>query len=86
MQGSGTTPIVFVHGSPGGWASWARFLDAPALGAFGTRMAIDGALHDWIGKRLGQPTWRLLGLEPTSPPTSTAGRAPSGRNIARARG
>ena len=36
----------------------------------GTRMAIDGALHDWIGKRLGQPTWRLLGLEPTSPPTS----------------
>jgi len=36
----------------------------------GTRMAVDGALHDWIGKRLGQPTWRLLGLEPVSPPTS----------------
>ena len=36
----------------------------------GTRMAIDGALHDWIGKRLAQPTWRLLGLDPTSPPTS----------------
>jgi L-alanine-DL-glutamate epimerase-like enolase superfamily enzyme len=36
----------------------------------GTRMAVDGALHDWIGKRLGQPTWRLLGLEPTSPATS----------------
>jgi L-alanine-DL-glutamate epimerase-like enolase superfamily enzyme len=36
----------------------------------GTRMAVDGALHDWIGKRLGQPVWRLLGLEPTSPPTS----------------
>ena len=36
----------------------------------GTRMAIDGALHDWIGKRLGQPTWRVLGLAPTSPATS----------------
>ena len=36
----------------------------------GTRMAVDGALHDWIGKRLGQPTWRLLGLEPVSPATS----------------
>ncbi len=36
----------------------------------GTRMAIDGALHDWIGKRLGQPTWRLLGLDAVSPPTS----------------
>ena len=38
--------------------------------ASGTRMAVDGALHDWIGRRLGQPTWRLLGLPPTSPPTS----------------
>ncbi|MSO46953.1 MAG: dipeptide epimerase [Thermoleophilia bacterium] len=36
----------------------------------GTRMAIDGALHDWVGKRLGQPTWRVLGLSPTSPATS----------------
>ena len=36
----------------------------------GTRMAVDGALHDWIGKRLGQPTWRLLGLDPVSPATS----------------
>ncbi len=41
MPGRGSTPIVFIHGSPGGWASWARFLDAPALGAFGPRLAID---------------------------------------------
>ena len=26
--------------------------------------AIDAALHDWIGKRLGIPTWKLLGLNP----------------------
>ncbi len=25
--------------------------------------AVDSALHDWVGKRLGVPVWRLLGLE-----------------------
>ena len=54
-------------------------------GEQGAKAALDGALHDWIGKRLGQPVWRLLGLEPSGPPTSytisidtlagTAGRA-----------
>jgi L-alanine-DL-glutamate epimerase-like enolase superfamily enzyme len=34
------------------------------------KSALDAALHDWIGKRLGQPVWRLLGLEPLGPPTS----------------
>jgi L-Ala-D/L-Glu epimerase len=34
------------------------------------KSALDAALHDWIGKRLGQPVWRLLGLEPSGPPTS----------------
>lgn len=44
-------------------------LEAAGL-AGGTRMAVDGALHDWIGKRLGQPTWRLLGLPSRMPVTS----------------
>lgn len=39
-------------------------------GEQGAKMAIDGALHDWLGKRLGEPTWRLFGLSPTCPPTS----------------
>src|SRR3954471_7253592 len=39
-------------------------------GEQGAKQAIDGALHDWLGKRLGEPVWRLLGLSPTSPPTS----------------
>lgn len=39
--GNGITPILFVHGSPGGWKSWARFLDAPALAGFGPRIAVD---------------------------------------------
>jgi L-Ala-D/L-Glu epimerase len=34
------------------------------------RAAVDGALHDWVGKRCGQPTWRLLGLSRVTPPTS----------------
>ena len=34
------------------------------------KAALDGALHDWIGQRLGVPLWRLLGLSPDAPPTS----------------
>ena len=34
------------------------------------KAALDGALHDWIGRRLGVPLWRLLGLSPTAPSTS----------------
>jgi L-alanine-DL-glutamate epimerase-like enolase superfamily enzyme len=39
-------------------------------GPQGAKMALDGALHDWLGKRTGQPVWRLLGLDPSGPPTS----------------
>jgi L-Ala-D/L-Glu epimerase len=40
-------------------------------GSTGAKMALDGALHDWIGRACGQPTWRLLGVDPqTMPPTS----------------
>lgn len=35
------TPLLFVHGSPGEWQSWARYLDAPALAGFGVRIAMD---------------------------------------------
>ena len=34
------------------------------------KAALDAALHDWIGRRLGVPLWRLLGLSPEAPPTS----------------
>jgi len=32
--------------------------------------AIDMALHDWIGKKLGVPVWRLLGLDRARTPLS----------------
>jgi L-alanine-DL-glutamate epimerase-like enolase superfamily enzyme len=55
--------------------------DPFALEAIGARLedvdgeaagkaALDAALHDWIGKRLDLPVWRLLGLEPQAPATS----------------
>ena len=34
------------------------------------KAALDAALHDWIGRRLGVPVWRLLGLSPEARPTS----------------
>jgi len=34
------------------------------------RAALDGALHDWVGRRLGVPVWRLLGLSRRAPVTS----------------
>lgn len=38
--------------------------------------AVDSALHDWVGKRLGVPVWRLLGLaRPEARTTYTIGVA-----------
>lgn len=46
-------------------------IDAIAPGNTAAKAAFDIALHDWVGKRLGQPHWRLLGLDPAAgPPTS----------------
>ena len=39
-------------------------------GQAAAKAVIDAALHDWIGKRLGVPVWRLLGLAPEAPVTS----------------
>jgi L-alanine-DL-glutamate epimerase-like enolase superfamily enzyme len=39
-------------------------------GEAAAKAALDAALHDWIGHRLGVPLWRLLGLSPEAPPTS----------------
>jgi L-alanine-DL-glutamate epimerase-like enolase superfamily enzyme len=37
---------------------------------YAARAAIDAALHDLCGKLVGEPVWRLLGLERLGPPTS----------------
>lgn len=47
---------------------WRRLLAAGA--PRGASAALDSALHDWVGRALGAPTWRLLGLDREVPPTS----------------
>lgn len=39
-------------------------------GPQGAKMALDGALHDWLGRRVGQPLRHLLGTSRITPPTS----------------
>jgi L-Ala-D/L-Glu epimerase len=39
-------------------------------GPQGAKMALDGALHDWLGKYCRQPLWRLFGHDRLTPPTS----------------
>lgn len=41
MAGSGRMPLLFIHGSPGDWQAWARYLDAPALAHFNPRLSVD---------------------------------------------
>ena len=45
-------------------------MDRVLEGHDAARAAVDMALHDWIGKRLGQPVWKLLGLDPARAPRS----------------
>jgi L-Ala-D/L-Glu epimerase / N-acetyl-D-glutamate racemase len=46
----------------------ARLAERP--GEQAAKAALDAALHDLCGKLVGQPVWRLLGLERAGPPTS----------------
>lgn len=48
-------------------ARWEQVL--PKNGA--ARAALSAALHDLVGKRVGQPLWRLWGLDPSKAPRSS---------------
>lgn len=45
-------------------------LDGMLFGQHAARAALESALMDWVGKRLGQPVWRLLGLDRSRTPLS----------------
>jgi L-alanine-DL-glutamate epimerase-like enolase superfamily enzyme len=49
----------------------ADLLDQLPLGSAAARAAVDMALHDAFGRRLGQPLYRLLGLNPERIPPSS---------------
>lgn len=40
------------------------------VGPQGAKMALDGALHDWLGRYCDQPLWRMFGHDQLTPPTS----------------
>lgn len=46
-------------------------IDALAPGNTAAKAAIDIALHDWIGKKLGAPWHRLWGLDPAKTPVTS---------------
>ena len=46
-------------------------IDALALGNTAAKAAVDLALHDWIGKKLGAPWHRLWGLDPAKAPVTS---------------
>ncbi len=46
-----------------------RGIGAPDRGA--VRAALDMACHDWWGRSLGRPVWRLLGLDATRAPATS---------------
>ncbi len=47
-----------------------RRLDGVLQGHRAARAAVEMALHDWIGKKLGLPVWKLLGVDPSRTPRS----------------
>jgi L-Ala-D/L-Glu epimerase len=48
-----------------------RDIDALAPGNCAAKAAVDIALHDWAGKKMGQPWCRMWGLDPLKAPVTT---------------
>ncbi|MGA2623652.1 MAG: dipeptide epimerase [Bacteroidota bacterium] len=47
------------------------YVDALAPGNTSAKTAVDLALHDWIGKKLGVPLWKLWGLDKGKTPLTS---------------
>ncbi len=46
-------------------------IDAIAPGNPAAKAAVDIALHDWVGKKIGEPWFRMWGLNPARTPVTT---------------
>ena len=88
MPGKPTmAPTLFVHGSPGDWKAWARYLDAPALANRGPLIAIDRPGFGKSGPGSVVPDLRaqaelIAALIPPGPPAVLVGHSLGGPLIA----
>jgi L-Ala-D/L-Glu epimerase len=48
-----------------------QYVDSLAVGNNSAKCAIDLALHDWVGKKLNIPLWKMWGLNPRNAPLSS---------------
>ena len=83
MSGTGHTPLLLIHGSPGDWQAWARYLDAPALSAFSPRIAVDrpgfgGSDPGAVIPDLRAQAALLAELIPAGPPAIVVGHSLGG--------
>lgn len=60
-----------------------RYVDSLAEGNNSAKCAIDLALHDWIGKSLKIPLWKMWGLNPADAPLSSFTIAIDSKEIVR---
>jgi len=87
MPTRGSRPLVFIHGSPGSWSAWARYLDAPALAAYGPRIAVDrpgfgGSAVGGVMPDLRQQAALLAATLPVGPPVILVGHSLGGPLVA----
>ncbi|MBW7887066.1 MAG: dipeptide epimerase [Bacteroidetes bacterium] len=45
-----------------------KYVDSISIGNTAAKCAVDLALHDWIGKKLDVPLWKMWGLNPANAP------------------
>jgi L-alanine-DL-glutamate epimerase-like enolase superfamily enzyme len=48
-----------------------NYVDSIAVGNNSAKCAVDIALHDWVGKKLNVPLWKMWGLNPKNAPFSS---------------
>lgn len=64
-------PVLEAAENPFSLESIERDLEARLGRNAAARAALSAALHDWIGKRVGLPLWKLWGLDPADAPLSS---------------
>jgi L-alanine-DL-glutamate epimerase-like enolase superfamily enzyme len=65
------TPVLAHVADPFQLEAMLPAIDALAPGNAAAKAAVDLALHDWIGKKLGAPWFRLWGLDPAKTPVTS---------------